>query len=82
MNHSSQVIGIDDRRRTAFGNHAFCAFAGKVVDACAGPHTGGESFEEYIDASIDTKTKLYRFDGYSPGTAKACRFYPGVTAVV
>lgn len=67
----------DDPRRTAFGNHAFCRLAGKVLDACAGPHTGTETLAEYIAAAIDHKTKLNEGTRL-PGKETDAHQFPGV----
>lgn len=52
-----QVIGVNDRHRTAFGNHAFISLTDtqSIVDACAGPHTGNDSEQSYIDSAIDNQ---------------------------
>lgn len=69
-NGSSAVVPADDPKRTAFGNHAFCGLAGKVLDACAGPHTGTETKAQYCAAAIDATPALYaRYSGFRPGTA-------------
>jgi hypothetical protein len=58
-NGSDRMIQPHHANRTAFGNHAFCDLAGKMVDACAGPHTATETAQEYINASIDPDPVLY-----------------------
>ena len=52
--------------RSSFGNHAFCSYQGKILDACAGPATGTDSPQQYLDKSIDyaTHTELVGM-GYS-----------------
>ncbi len=76
-----QIVPPNYPLRTAFGNHAFCAFAAKVYDACAGPHVGTESYDEYCHASIDYTTRLYHAR-FQPGTALDMQWCAGVTAVV
>lgn len=76
-----QILPPNDRLRTAFGNHAFCAFSGKVYDACAGPHLGTESYHEYCQASIDYTTTRYHA-AFQPGTELDMQWCAGVTAVV
>lgn len=41
--------------RTAFNNHAFVSTMDKILDACAGPHAGTESLEQYIEHAIDAE---------------------------
>lgn len=41
--------------RTAFNNHAFASIMDKILDACAGPHAGTESLEQYIEHAIDAE---------------------------
>ena len=52
-NGSTPVVASDSPKRTAFGNHAFVDYNGKIFDACAGPHTGTETPRKYLEASID-----------------------------
>lgn len=81
-NNSPQLIGRNDARRTPFGNHAFCAFPPKVLDACAGPHLSSEGYEEYVEASIDAGTSLYSlYTGFRPGKAYDMQWSAGVTEV-
>lgn len=53
--------------RSGFGNHAFVrvnsATREKIVDACAGPHFGNETLDQYLTASID------QVPGYISGEA-------------
>jgi hypothetical protein len=58
-NGSDKIVLPRDRNRTPFGNHAFASLSGKILDACAGPHVGTESEQEYIDSSIDSAEYLY-----------------------
>lgn len=50
------VVNQMDPTRTAFGNHAFVYINGlnTVADACAGPHTGGETAQQYVTSAVDT----------------------------
>ncbi|MDR0932134.1 MAG: hypothetical protein LBM70_03835 [Victivallales bacterium] len=50
--------GVDDVQRTAFGNHAFASYAGKVFDACAGPATGSQTEATYVASAIDRSTPI------------------------
>lgn len=80
-NGSSALVADDSPDRTDFGNHAFGDFSQKVIDACAGPHTGTESRKAYCDASIDSNPKLYR-KSERPGSAADIVKAGGVTRVV
>lgn len=85
-NNSPPYVDINDRRRTGFGNHAFCAL-GKIVDACAGPHMASENIVQYLAASIDRETTLYElssnrsFYGKSGGRASDIVGSSGVSSV-
>ncbi len=48
------VVPVTDKGRSGFGNHAFIELAGKVHDACAGPHRGTETPKQYLAAAVDT----------------------------
>jgi hypothetical protein len=77
----SGVVAVDSPDRTAFGNHAFASAPSKnILDACAGPHTGAESPEQYVAASIDTTPSLYG-GGFRAGKASDIVPGPGVTGV-
>ena len=78
---SPKVVDVNDRQRTPFGNHAFCEREGRILDACAGPHIGTETRGEYVEASIDTTTKLYAPD-WRPGTVADMVLCPGVQGVL
>jgi hypothetical protein len=52
-NGSKAVVAANSPDRTAFGNHAFIGFEGKILDACAGPHTASETPRKYLEVSID-----------------------------
>ena len=45
-----------------------------ILDACAGPHTGSETPDQYVTASIDATPALYG-SGFRPG--KASDIIPG-----
>jgi hypothetical protein len=80
---AEKLVPLNDPRRTPFGNHAFCGYGGKVLDACAGPHIGNENPEEYVDRSVDSTPSLYpnRFMS-RPGTvADMYDSFLGVTSV-
>jgi hypothetical protein len=79
---SKKMVPQNDSKRTAFGNHAFCGFRSKILDACAGPHIGNEDKPQYVAASIDSTTTLYRTKGGRAGEAKDIKTYPGVNEVV
>jgi hypothetical protein len=86
------VIAAKDKNRTFFDNHAFCELAGKIYDACAGPHLGTETDDQYLKASIDpVHPPLFTTDprthkqvpvNVSGTTAQINRARPGVTGVV
>jgi len=50
---NSKIVPINDPGRSNFFNHGFIKFNGKILDACAEPHTGNESPTQYLNASID-----------------------------
>jgi hypothetical protein len=52
------------RGRSAFGNHAFCRYSGKIYDACAKPHLGTETPNAYTADSIDISRDYY-FEAWS-----------------
>jgi hypothetical protein len=80
-NESKKVVANDSKDRTAFGNHAFISFgAERMLDACAGPHLGTETAQEYVQSSIDNTPRLYR-QWHRPGTAADIVVGFGVTAV-
>jgi hypothetical protein len=83
-NHgSSPTVGVNDRQRSAFANHAFAGLSGAVVDACAGPHTGNEDRAQYVSAAIDGTTTLYRlYSNFRPGSVPDILQPDGVTKVV
>lgn len=82
-NGSAATVGTNDRKRSAFANHAFAGLGGKVVDACAGPHTGNEDRARYVSAAIDATTTLYSLYGdFRPGTVPDIMQPNGVTKVV
>jgi hypothetical protein len=63
------IVPPDADDRTAFGNHAFVKTEDiKVLDACAGPHSGAETPKQYLDVSIDYLTPLYARRDHRPGT--------------
>ncbi len=64
---SLKLVPFDSPDRNGFGNHAFVGTpTGKILDACAGPHTGSEGPEQYVKASIDDTPSLYGSD-FQPG---------------
>lgn len=82
-NASSPTLGVNDRRRTAFANHAFASLGSAVLDACAGPHTATEDRNQYIDAAIDAATTLYgSYANFRPGSAADILQADGVSKVV
>ncbi len=65
--HDPEVVDEASELRTGFANHAFCGLLNKdnILDACAGPHPGNDTAEEYVDQAVDSKPELYpaeRFD--------------------
>ena len=75
------VIGQTNTARTAFGNHGFVyvSDSGCVADACAGPHTGTETPQEYVTAAIDNVYPLPPHP--APGTVANISYHDGVTSV-
>lgn len=75
------VINVTNNARTAFGNHAFVYLSstGCVADACAGPHTGNETPQQYVNNATDSQypnpPKVQR------GTTANIGYYNGVTTV-
>ncbi|MCI0379994.1 MAG: DUF4150 domain-containing protein [Gemmataceae bacterium] len=65
--------------RSSFGNHGFCQYRGKIYDACAGPHLGTESPNEYAKNSIDVSRKYYR--SHAPSAAEMSSYVSNVTSV-
>ncbi|KAM7192557.1 hypothetical protein V8F20_008766 [Naviculisporaceae sp. PSN 640] len=91
---SKLLVGNDDANRHGFGNHAFVRVDGKIADACAGPHYGTESLDEYLANSIQGRTPdgetdptekttiAYAHASYQqPGTASQAESCTGVTAL-
>lgn len=71
-----------DPTRTAFGNHAFCEYGGRVFDACAKPHLGSADRAGYCREGIDSDLRLYNVArGWIPGSPLLFRPSAGVTAV-
>ncbi|KAH6876497.1 hypothetical protein BKA70DRAFT_241378 [Coprinopsis sp. MPI-PUGE-AT-0042] len=81
--------------RSRFRNHTFVRLGGddgKIIDACAGPHLGTESLEEYIQGAISTvatspddtnpnSTTLYT-EIFKPATpSDLSEYHRGVTAI-
>ena len=79
-NGSTAVVAATDPKRTGFGNHAFGGLTDKVLDACAGPHTGTETKAQYVAASIDSTAAVYT-KGRRPGTEADIATHSGVTSV-
>ena len=73
-------IDPDDPRRSAFGNHAFCSLSSQILDACAGPHLGTETLQQYVDAAIDHTTKLNKLYSGLPGKATSAAFPAGIVS--
>jgi hypothetical protein len=71
--------------RSGFGNHAFIRSNGLIFDACAEPHLGTETLDQYILKAIDARPELYGKPGrpQAPGTSASTNPpYRGVTGVV
>ncbi|KAF2398936.1 hypothetical protein EJ06DRAFT_95530 [Trichodelitschia bisporula] len=77
-NQTAKLVKDDDPKRTAFGNHAFVTLRADskqgIVDSCCGPHTGKETWQEYISAAIHTKAQTTLYDANSHSSR------PGVEA--
>jgi hypothetical protein len=81
-NGTTRIVTRDHERRTLFGNHAFCALAGRILDACAGPHTGRETPTQYTAAAIDSGTTLYaRYAAQYNQPGQAAGIIPGYGVV-
>jgi len=91
-NGSTALIGNNDTRRTAFGNHVFVAVAsteGHIADACAGPHLVSETVEGYVAAAVQeagtgpNQTTLYDDAGgwFGPGTTEDVEDCIGITSI-
>jgi len=78
-NGSAKIVPVTDPQRTGFGNHAFCEFAAKILDACAGPHVGSEDAVHYLNASVDYAETTHR--GHTAGLAADIVRPAGVTKV-
>ncbi|KAH6871841.1 hypothetical protein BKA70DRAFT_1413473 [Coprinopsis sp. MPI-PUGE-AT-0042] len=89
------MLGQNSTNRSRFKNHTFVRLGGDegtIIDACAGPHLGTESLEEYIQASISSvatgphdenpnSTTLYTED-FQPATpSNLSQYHRGVTAI-
>ncbi|MCU0285533.1 MAG: hypothetical protein MUF15_03945 [Acidobacteria bacterium] len=74
------VVAEDDPARSYFNNHVFCITpGGMILDACAGPHTGTETLDQYLANAIDPIHPAG--SDYKTGTpADACKGI-GVTMV-
>jgi hypothetical protein len=76
-----KMVPWDSPDRGGFGNHAFARTGGsKILDACGGPHTGSETSEQYVDASIDAAPSLYG-GAFRPGRASDIVVEPDIAAV-
>lgn len=91
------VVDNDASTRKPFGNHVFIRVGGEngfIADACAGPHLGTETLQQYIDAAIQKLpnhslteyqiTTLYSSQAEGkkvPGTVHNAKVYTGVTCL-
>lgn len=89
-NNTTPIIGNNDVRRTAFGNHAFLSItsdAKHIADACAGPHVVSEDLQGYIKAAIQEagtgpgQTTLYDEWWNYPGTVADVVSATGITSI-
>ena len=80
-NTSRQIVSETSSTRTAFGNHAFVYLPnyGVVADACAGPHTGNESKQQYLNNAVDTTTPIP--PSVQAGKVVNITDYRGVTSI-
>lgn len=73
---AAMITPAKNGKRAHFGNHMFVLYREKVLDACAGPHGGHETLQEYLKNSIDyqnhnaetydrQKNLVFRPDGYA-----------------
>jgi hypothetical protein len=78
---TKKVVPADSPDRKPFGRHAFAELPNEnILDACAGPHTGDETREKYVEESIDDTASLYP-TSFQPGTADDIASGSGVSAV-
>jgi len=74
---ADRMVPPADPKREPFSWHAFCGTPDeKVLDACAGPHTGTETKAEYVTVSVDADPALY-----GPGTKAQIRGIRAGTSV-
>lgn len=74
---SAKVVAATDPDRTDFRNHAFVDLAGKILDACAGPHGATETPAQYLTVSVDRAETTRR--GRDPGDESDITYPGGVT---
>ena len=77
------LIDNNNAGRSGFSNHAFIEVNGRIADACAGPHMGTESLQQYIDAAIQSldQTDRYNQDKSRPGQIADAIDCEGVTSL-
>ncbi|QRK07178.1 hypothetical protein JQX13_45220 [Archangium violaceum] len=81
-NGTDKIVMPLHPKRTSFGNHAFVRMAGKILDACAGPHVGMEKTREYLDNTIDYDPKRYPYPNWErAGTVDDISIFPPVMSL-
>lgn len=77
------LIADESDDRTEFENHAFIEVNGRIADACAGPHMGTETVEEYISRAIQTlgRSNWYARHHSRPSSKEDVKTYRGVTSL-
>ncbi|QRK07166.1 hypothetical protein JQX13_45160 [Archangium violaceum] len=60
-NGTDKIVMPLDPKRKPFDEHAFVRMAGKILDACAGPHLGTEKTWRYLENTIDYDPKRYPY---------------------
>jgi hypothetical protein len=74
------VLDENDPKRTAFGNHGFCTYAGYVLDATSAGHNGIETLPVYVKNAVDSITQLYKNPPYM-GTVANAKKQTGLTNI-
>ncbi|GLB34582.1 hypothetical protein LshimejAT787_0201470 [Lyophyllum shimeji] len=84
-NHSPSLIGINDTRRTGFGNHVFNGLLfpfkpqdpkERIFDACAGPSLGTLDPYAYVNAAVDSTTTLTAWKRVQWPTSRVTKVLP------
>jgi len=78
---NAPVVDPTDPDRTSFGNHAFIQLTASqlIADACAGPHEGVDTPDQYVASAIDTQVPVGTT--IPSGTTANMVSHTGVTSV-